>query len=365
VAIRDTIVISDYPERIEAIKEVINQIDIQPMQVLLEVTILEAKLNETTKFGIDFSSIDVPVAGLGDSGVSQGGFAPAGTDGLSIGIVQGHVEVFIRAIEDITDTTVLANPKILALNKQAGVMLIGERVGYVTTSQIGAEGATQQVEFLEGGTRLAFRPFVCDDGLIRMELQPKQSDPSIDSVTELPSEFTTEVTTNVMVRDGRTIVLGGLFKEKTSTGRGQVPLLGDTPLIGGLFRQTNDVSERTELIILITPHIIKNPEDADGAERLEDVKRLAYGARSKISWISRTKIAEDRYAKAVKLYEQGDKAAALCELNNPFNPKRNYLDADRLRERIIRETQPQNVSTIQRIMLDKIEKEESAKWFRR
>jgi len=369
LAIRDTIVVIDYPEKIRAIKEMIASIDVMPPQILIEVTMLEAVLDETTEFGIDFDVLGLTTStpgtvALGDDAISVGGFASGLTaGGLSVGIVKDHVRVFIRALEKITDTTVLANPKILALNKQAGVLLIGNRDGYVTVSQIGAEGATQQVEFLESGTRLAFRPFVCKDGLIRMEINPKQSEGSI--VGGLPEESTTEVTTNIMARDGETIVLGGLFKEKTVLTRSQVPLLGDLPIVGEIFRQTDDQSVRTELIVLITPHIIHEPEQADGQRRLADAERLSQRARNNITWINRSRHAEDSYKKAARAYTEGNINTAMSHLNYTLSIDRSFLDADRLKEKILSELQPNSSSRFERIMLDTIEQEDSQKWMRR
>ncbi|NLW83882.1 MAG: hypothetical protein GXY41_05700 [Phycisphaerae bacterium] len=374
LASRDMLSVTDYPENIQKIRDSLAVFDQQPSQVLIEVTILEANLTERTQFGIDFRNLNLdldPLGALnfGDSGLSQRGFANTGDDdtGLRIGIVNDRVDIIISALEGITDTTLLANTKILALNKQAGHVMIGDRLGYITTSNIGAEGALQQVEFLEGGTRLAFRPFVSGDGLIRMEINPKQSDPTVDvqGAFVLPRERTTEVVTNVMVRDGRTIVLGGLFKEKTTLNRSQVPLLGDLPIVGNLFRGTNDVSERVELIVLLTPHIIAEPEQADGAMREQDVERLAWNARHNLTWMSRARIDEARYAKAVKLYREGNLECALAELNSPFAIDRNFLDPIRLRERILLEQQPDQVEQIERIMLRNLEKEESGKWMRK
>jgi Flp pilus assembly secretin CpaC len=183
----------------------------------------------------------------------------------------------------------------------------------------------------------------------------------------LPNKATTEVKSNVMVRDGKTIVLGGLFQEKTSRATSQVPLLGDIPFVGELFKSTKDQSVRTELIVLLTPHIINEPEQADGATRMQDVERLTSQARQNLSWLSRARLDEIRYANAVKLYNEGNKEAALAELDGYWfwDAQRNYLDATRLKERIIRETQPDQVNQIERIMLGNLEKEESGKWQRR
>ncbi|MHC4705897.1 MAG: type II secretion system protein GspD, partial [Planctomycetota bacterium] len=271
LAMHDTLVIFDFPENIEQIAEMIAQIDTRPPAVLIEVTILEADLEDDTEFGLDFSSIAGASISLGSTeGIQQTGLASAvtGSGGLTAAFSIDDVTGFIRALESITDTTVLANPKILALNKQAGHILIGESDGYLTTTQVTEEGRVQEVEFLESGTRLKFRPYICKDGYIRMEIYPEQStgDVTVQGDFVLPSKETTELKTNIMVKDGKTIVIGGLFKEKTDQVYAQVPVLGDLPFVGGIFRQTHDTSTRTELIVLITPHIVYEPEDTYGAE---------------------------------------------------------------------------------------------------
>lgn len=363
LAVHDRLVISDYPENIERIREVLSEVDSEPMQVLLEVTIMNAKLTETTQFGIDWSN--VPGVELSNGGVEQ----IAGE--LSVGVSIDDITGLITAVENITDVTIMANPKILALNKQAGKLIIGREDGYLdTTSQNQSGSTTQSVAFLETGTILHFRPFIGRDGMIRMELQPEQSTGTVEQVggingVVLPNKEQTKILTNVLVKDGQTIVLGGLFQETTDLDRGQTPVMGDIPILGELFKTTTDESIRTELIVLVTPHIIKSTEQLDGESRMEDVLRMNNEMRQNLIWMSRAKIDEDRYAKAVKLYTEGQPEAAMCLLNSPFNIKRNYLEETRLKERIIRETQPDQVQNIERIMLRAIEKEESDKWFRR
>ncbi|MEJ5259430.1 MAG: secretin N-terminal domain-containing protein [Anaerohalosphaeraceae bacterium] len=371
LAIHDRLVVSDYPENIRRIREVLADVDVEPLQVLLEVTVMEATLTEATKFGIDWSNVPGVTIDMGTGGFYQGGFAPAVTgtnaSGITVGVTFDNIAALIKAVETISDLTIMANPKILALNKQAGKLIIGKEEGYQSLTNVAEGGtATQRVEFLESGTVLEFRPFIGKDGLIRMEIRPEQSNGEIVQFgsTQLPKKTKTEIMTNVMVRDGQTIVLGGLFKESTNLSRNQVPIVGDIPVIGELFRGVSDNSTRVELIILITPHIIQRPEQAQGAERLEDVQRLAHEARSNLYWMSRVKIDEDRYARAVQYYLNGDYNSAMTELNNILTIHRNYLEAIRLRERILRETQPQAAQQMERLMLQKIEREESGKWFR-
>ncbi|MCI0498224.1 MAG: hypothetical protein L0Y36_00885 [Planctomycetales bacterium] len=369
LAVQDRLVVSDYPENIGRIREVLSEVDVEPLQVLLEVTVMEATLTDTTKFGIDWKNINETAIGLGGNGFLQEGFAPSADEGgLSVGVTFDNISALVTAIETVSDVTIMANPKILALNKQTGKIIIGRQDGYLSLTNVAEGGtATQQVEFLESGTVLEYRPFIGRDGMIRMEIHPEQSTGQVEisGGFTLPNKSTTEVITNVMVKDGQTIVLGGLFKEETNLSHSQVPVLGDVPVVGELFRGVNDVSTRVELIVLITPHIINTPKEADGADRLEDVMRLAHDARKNLYWMSRAKIEEDRYAKAVKLYTEGKAQEALAVLDRPYAIDRSYLDEVRLKERIIRETQPHEDKQIERIMLQKIEKEESGKWLRR
>jgi type IV pilus assembly protein PilQ len=367
LAVHDRLVISDYPENIQKIREVLAEVDVEPLQVLLEVTILQAQLTEQTQFGIDWSNLNGVDVGnpinLGGNGLQQDGFASSITSGLNIGITFDNISILVNALETITDLTIMANPKILALNKQAGKLIIGREDGYLDMTSQSTTGTTQSVSFLETGTILHFRPFIGRNGMIRMEIHPEQSDGAVPG--GMPWKSTAEIITNVMVQDGQTIVLGGLFQEKTTLGRSQVPVLGDVPMLGELFRSIDDESDRVEMIVLITPHIINTPTEAGGAARMDDVMRLTNQTRQNIHWLSRVKIDENRYSRAVKLYTEGQPEAALAVLDSPYAIDRTSLDKVRLKERILRETQPEMYNQVERIMLRNLEREESGKWQRR
>jgi type II secretory pathway component GspD/PulD (secretin) len=291
------------------------------------------------------------------------GFAAAGANGLRIGIRSGNIAAFITALEGITDVTVLANPKILAVNKQEGSVLIGKKVGYRSQTTQTETMTTQKVEFLETGTRLVFRPFIGEGGYIRMDIYPKDSGATVNE--GIPDETTTELRTNIMVKDGQTVVIGGLFRESVSTGRSQVPLLGDLPIIGAAFRRSTDENNREEVIILLTPHIIEEPEQTQGEARAADVARKRYGARQNLQWVSRSRLAEDRYTRAVRYYADGYREQAVYELNAALELRPTYLEALRLKERIIRETSPDGAARVERIMLEVMDREEAPNWRRR
>jgi len=367
MALNDTIVVRDYPENIAEVQKLLAELDTRPRQVLVEATILSANLTEGMEFGIDWNTIDgVAVTKLNPDGLMTDGLAGAvtGITGLTVGITQDHVQVFIRALESVTDTTILANPKILSINKQLGQVYIGQKIGYVSQTTQTQTSTTQQVEFLETGTKLVFRPYIGDDGYIRMDIHPKDSSGELKP-NSIPDEFSTELATNVMVKDGQTIVIGGLFRDKVLTSRSQVPLLGDIPFLGALFRYTDDTTTRQEVIVLLTPHIIEEPEETNSDARVDDVRRKRFGAKDELQWIGRARLAEDRYAFAVRDYIDGDNISAMQELNVALDLRPTYLEAIRLKERIIQETDPNAPLKIERIMLEDFEQKHSERWLRR
>jgi type II secretory pathway component GspD/PulD (secretin) len=212
---------------------------------------------------------------------------PAG--GLTIGFMSNNVGFFVRALESITDVTVMANPKLLVLNKQRGEVFVGSEDGYLTTT-FTETTATQTVEMLKTGTRLVVRPFIGRDDYVRLEVHPEDSSGFVAVVGQsaLPSKRTTEATSNVLVRDGHTIIIGGLFREETGIGRSQTPLIGNVPYLGALFRSTGDSTKREEVIILITPRIItKEADDAVSEQHKDEVERFRIGQRKGLRWWGR------------------------------------------------------------------------------
>jgi len=396
MALNDHIVVLDYPENIKAAEKLLKELDVRPKQVLVEATILACTLTENTKLGVDLNfmagfhldgetstssissgdSIELletattPMGQLGGTYITTGtpiestGFATVGGSGLRVGVTTGDLAVIITALETVTDTTVLANPKILAVNKQLGQVYIGTKIGYLSQTTQTQTSTTQSVEFLDTGTKLSFRPYIGDDGYIRMDIHPKDSS-GVLKANNIPDETSTELATNIMVKDGQTIVIGGLFRDVVVTSRSQIPLLGDLPFVGAAFRGTSDTTTRQEVIVLLTPHIIDEPSELNGNARADDIRRKRFGAKDEVQWTSRARLAEDRYAKAVGYYQEGDTSAAMRELDYVLTLRPAHLEAIRLKERIIAETDPDAVDKMERIMLENIDKKEAKKWIRR
>ena len=234
----------------------------------------------------------------------------------------------IQALDAVTDTTVLANPKILVLNRQRAELLVGEKLGYLSSTATDTS-TTQSVEFLEIGTQLTLRPFVSNDGFIRLELKPSISDGNTSRTVGsfvVPETTNQELTTNVVVRNGQTIVLGGLFKEDVEVARRQVPFFGDIPLLGVAFKGQDDIVSRNEVIFLITPTIVRDDQlNAIGDQVAGGIERARLGAREGLLPWSETKLKAGYVRDARGFYDKGDTEKALWAVNMALtlDPKSN------------------------------------------
>jgi type IV pilus assembly protein PilQ len=325
------LVVRDSPERLDAVARVLAEVDRRPKQVLVEVTLIDVKLtdgmtlgvNLTALAGIDFNELgassdgsDVELGSVGGSQLEeavgffkQGGFASPGA-GLTIGLIKNNVAAFLSMIETVSEATVLANPKVLTLDGQAASIQVGGQLGYFVTT-VNNTAATQSVSFIPTGTQLSITPKVRPDGFVELQLAPQLSAGSINSVG-IPEISTTQVTTNVLVRDGYTLAVGGLIQENASVGTSQLPLLGDVPLLGWLFRQRQEQLGRQEVIFLITPHII-DPDSAshDALRRLRTTNEARETFRRSLSFMMRHVRSNFAFEKARENAREGDRDAAL------------------------------------------------------
>jgi type IV pilus assembly protein PilQ len=367
----DVIIVYDYEENLKKVAEMLKVLDIMPRQVLIEATILSAKLTEGEALGVDLSTLfgvnynamgavgsmtnlNSPYPNTGAVpnvnpgvlpnfsnnalGTTQTFAANVPAGAATFGLVTNHVALFIKALETVTDVTVVANPKLLVVNKHRGEVLIGKRDGYLTTT-VTETASTQTVEFLETGTKLLFRPFIGTDDYIRLEIHPEDSSGSVAQVgtdgPALPSSTTTEVTTNVFIRDGRTIVIGGLFRDDIQLDREQIPGVGDLPGIGAAFRSTNDTTVREEVIILITAHIIDHGPDEAVSERIkDDIERCRVGARLGLRWWSRSRLASNYMRSARQEATNGNTSWALWNVDMALNIDPQMSEAIQLKERL-------------------------------
>jgi general secretion pathway protein D len=272
----EVVIVQDEESVLRQIDQLMSQLDVQPPQVLIEAVILSVTLNKDQEFGVNFGVVDAARALLGVAGngatlnttlgfgpakvLSAGGQVAGNSNtgfaadehGLKFGFIDNNVQGFLRALQTIGRLEVLATPRLLVLNKQLAELQLGQLLGYTTFSQ-SQVSTVQSVQFLPVGTLLRVRPFISSDGMVRMEVHPERSSGQV--INNIPQTATTEVTTNVMVPDGATIVIGGLMENEDNKQEAGLPILGDLRWFGFLFRQRQHTHVKRELVVLLTPRI--------------------------------------------------------------------------------------------------------------
>jgi len=281
-----------FPGRRDEIEKEIHNLDVPTKEVLIETRILQVVFNPTYDVGMD---VNAPIAANGHQQLSlastilgdQNGGAVSTPSGSSanLGATFGRIAVgnmsgtdfsaAIRALQQVSDTKILSTPQILVTNNEEAKIHIGDTIPYVvaTVNGTGDNAITSDdVRFVDVGIKLSVIPTINDDGMVTMKLTPEISEVTGEVTTQganggsgssIPQVNKTEVETSVMVKDGQTIILAGLRDQKKVHTKRGIPGLMDIPLIGGAFSRTSDSLANTEIVILITPHIIKGTEDYD------------------------------------------------------------------------------------------------------
>ncbi|MCC5830477.1 MAG: hypothetical protein JJU36_13610 [Phycisphaeraceae bacterium] len=351
------LVINDFPENMEKMLGLLKEVDVRPRQVLIEAAIMSVTLNEENKFGVDFTVLAdfrtfegasplnkmsslltgsaVPSATVGRGQGTQSSMTPSGTD-FRVGFSDNNINVVLSTLAEVNDTTVLAKPKVLVLNRQRAKLEVLRREGYITrkTTEF---AETETVEFLDVGTELTVRPFATEDGFIRLEIFPKISDGVVEERGDslVPRETTQNILTNVMVRSGQTVILGGLFEEKTITGRNQVPFLGDIPILGSAFRGQADQVQRNEYIFMIRASLVRDERLGDGsAAYLDRFEQLRIGAREGLLPWSRDKLAAAHLQRAISYQRSGNDNRALMATRWALASDPRFLPARELRDQL-------------------------------
>ncbi|QDV28123.1 hypothetical protein [Aureliella helgolandensis] len=252
---RERIVVEDYPERIHAVSTYIASVDNPPQQVLIEASILQVTLDESQRHGVNMKGL-VRMAGSHFNVQAQGFADPEVAPGFKVGLEEGHdLGGVIEALQTQSNVRTLASPKVLIVNGQEARIQIGSKFGYFVTTTT-QTSTLQSVDFLDIGVVLQVTPTITRDGQVMLFVEPKVSGGRINADSGLPEEETTEASTTVILPDGKGMIIGGLIKESDDRKNSTVPWFGKLPLIGRFFSRKSDTSQRVEVIIALTPHIV-------------------------------------------------------------------------------------------------------------
>lgn len=303
------------PGEWDSIRAAIHRLDISPLQVQIEAKILEVKLSGNLQYGVqwylagligtatgsaeangkynynapgststtpDFTGniFDRHRASLG----ATGNVSPT-TGGLFYSFLNKNMEVALTALQTNGTTKTLSTPSLVVMNNQEAQLTVGSQVPVISTSFYGINGVNSsttttgtnngytgigQASYISTGVTLDITPRVNPGGLVYLEVSQQDTSPDYSAVTQNnpnPAILQRNLTTQVAVQSGQTVLLGGMIQETTGESKSGVPLLSSIPIVGNLFGNTSHNRDRTELIVLITPRVVTNSDEAQQMTR--------------------------------------------------------------------------------------------------
>ncbi len=249
-------------------RQILSQVDVAPSQVQLEATIAEVTLTDQLKMGLRWY-FETKQSGFKFTDSTAGLVAPV-FPGFSYFLNAPNVNVAFQALSQITDVNVVSSPTLMVLDNHKAVLQVGDEVPVATQSAVGvlAPGApiVNAIAFRNTGIILNITPRVSDNGRVLLDIEQEVSDvvPTKSSSIDSPTIQQRRVRTTVAVNDGDSILLAGLIQDRATRARDQVPILGEIPLIGNAFKNKSDDIKRTELLIAITPRVVKDSSSIRG-----------------------------------------------------------------------------------------------------
>jgi type II secretory pathway component GspD/PulD (secretin) len=291
----NTVLVNASPRYMEKVQDIIKELDVDPPQVLIQVLLAEVSLDRTESLGAEFGRATIGefgvAAGMGNIGTVGGRtdsqllgslFTNSGTPNVAIGAED--FELLINALASQSRVQVLSNPSVMVENNSEGFIQVGETIRLPSGVSFSSAGQQSSVTPEDIGIILTVKPSINPEGFVRMQIEPEISRLSLQT-TQISENFNSPVvtrrraTTTVTVKDGQTVVIGGLISDRFERVDRKIPLLGDIPLVGALFRQYKENSSKTELLIVLTPHVVRSPTEGGGtraADLTEDgVQRLS------------------------------------------------------------------------------------------
>jgi general secretion pathway protein D len=271
---QNAVMVLSPPEYKNSIIELIEQLDQPGRQVLISAIVAEVSRDDATSLGLRWSSSAISPATNPDNSISIGAGA-RGTESQIFGNnlfdtsvlnVNANLNVLLQALAQKTAVNILSEPKIFTSDNQEAEFFDGQDIPFVTDSQTNEQGnLVQSFDYRAVGIQLRARPRITPDRKVDLRVNLELS--SIVPGQTLFGGFIVdrrETTTQVIVKNGQTIVISGILRSEDSDVLRKVPLLGDIPLLGRLFRSRDKTVKETELVVFITPVVVDNVDDVDG-----------------------------------------------------------------------------------------------------
>ena len=285
----NSLIITASAQDYEVIAGIIEKLDIVREQVLVEMLIMEVSEDSLKQIGIDWATLDEAVAGSirgfattnfgprvdfasGDlEGLAVGGWRASGDD-VTIGAI-------LNALEKVSGVNILSTPHITTSNHNTATIIVGENRAFVKDSRVTettdflTPTVIKTFEYKDVGITLEITPHISQTGLVKLEINSEFSKVIEDVTspsTDTPTTSKRQATTVVSMKDGSTVVIGGLIRDDKTTSEKKIPLVGDIPVLGNLFKFQRERLQKTNLLMFITPHVVSSQEEM---EQITEMKR--------------------------------------------------------------------------------------------
>jgi general secretion pathway protein D len=263
-AIADTntnsVIIVTSPQNREVLQKILDQLDRIPEQVMIETLIVEASLDATNKLGMEWNFKGGSSAITTAFGLAADAAQP---QGMRYTLTAKEYSGFLGAIKTDNRFEVLSTPRIFTSNNSEAEINISQSLPYVTNQRVDSNGNySYSYSFMDVGIVLTVTPRITSNGYVTMDVTQTANDFVRYTDFNAPVVNQREAQTTVSVRDGETVVLGGIIKGSLSSTVNKIPILGDLPLLGAAFRSTNQTKSKTELLVFLSPKVVRDEADA-------------------------------------------------------------------------------------------------------
>jgi general secretion pathway protein D len=267
----NSLLIKAPPREYKKILDALKQLDIPPLQVLVEATIVEITLSGSLRYGVQWQFFGGKATARSDFSLVDNAAGTIGKTfpGFNYALVldPGNIRATLNALAADNLVNVLSSPSVLVLDNQTAKMQVGRQVPVLSTQQqstTGVSNVVNQIDYKDTGVILTVKPRVTPGGLVQMEIEQEVTAVADATSTgvDSPTFLTRKITSNVAVRTNQAVVLGGLISDERSNSKSGLPGGYDVPILGFLFSNTSRKADRTELVVVITPRVVANDQDA-------------------------------------------------------------------------------------------------------
>jgi len=309
----NSVVICDTAENLPKILTEIKKADRTPQQIMVEVVILDVKLSSDTEIGVNWDLLShdkydviyrqnlsgTRLRSTPENATTIGDATAFNTIGLGgdFSVISGTIRHVLHALQQKRDVEILASPSTLVVSGQSATIKAVEEIPYkeLIDSATGGQEALSSTQFKEVGVNLEVTAIVADGNDIFLTVDTEQNVRTGESEQGVPVVDTRRAITSLLLRDGQIVVIGGLRREEMTEAVSQIPLLGDLPVIGHLFRNTVTVKSQSELVVLLSPHIDRGQSvPADILARYQGIRESSLITRKQVDSADSDRVAESR-----------------------------------------------------------------------